>query len=87
LTDSDDRQAYLDTIWSAIGSGGKLAISTFAEDGPEYCSGLPVARYSADQLRAVLGERFIVEQSQRELHTTPAGAVQSFTWLAGTVKR
>ncbi len=83
LTDPSERQRYLETMWSAIEPGGKLAIATFADDGPEYCSGLPVARYSADDLLAVLGDRFEVQETQRELHTTPAGTTQPFTWLAG----
>lgn len=85
LTDPEDRQRYLETLWSALDGGGYLVIATFAEDGPEYCSGLPVARYSSDELRAVLGDRFEAKVVQRELHTTPAGIIQPFTWLAGSV--
>ncbi|MDE3086606.1 MAG: SAM-dependent methyltransferase, partial [Acidobacteriota bacterium] len=52
-------------------------------DGPEQCSGLPVARYSADELCGVLGPSFRAVERRRELHTTPGGAVQPFTWVAG----
>jgi hypothetical protein len=58
-----------------------VVVSTFAEDGPEMCSGLPVHRYSADGLAASMGEGFEVLETLREQHTTPAGGTQSFVWL------
>jgi len=83
LTNEGDRARYLTTLSEALGPGAGLVMATFADDGPEFCSGLPVARYSAEQLVDVLGERFTVVETQRELHTTPAGVVQPFTWVAG----
>lgn len=82
LTDGADLKSYVDLLRSAISPGGALIIATFAQDGPESCSGLPVARYSAEELSDVLGSRFQVVMARRELHTTPAGAVQPFTWIA-----
>jgi hypothetical protein len=57
-----------------------LIIGTFAEDGPERCSGLPVKRWSAAALAFELGPEFRLIESSRENHRTPAGAVQPFTW-------
>jgi hypothetical protein len=34
-----------------------------------------------------LGSGFALTASRRELHATPGGAVQPFTWIAGTVGR
>jgi 2-polyprenyl-3-methyl-5-hydroxy-6-metoxy-1,4-benzoquinol methylase len=82
LVDKEDRDAYLETLRSGIAPGGALIVATFAEDGPEYCSGLPVARYSAVDLGSVLGDGFVVVETRRELHTTPAGVPQPFTWVA-----
>lgn len=87
LTDADDRVVYLETMRSAIEPGGGLVIATFADDGPEYCSGLPVARYSVEELVAVLGDGFTLSGSRRERHATPGGVVQPFSWVAGTVRR
>jgi hypothetical protein len=41
LTDEDDQNVYLETMRSALLPGGSLVLATFAEDGPERCSGLP----------------------------------------------
>jgi hypothetical protein len=85
LVDEADRARYLEVLSAAIEDGGALVMATFADDGPEHCSGLPVARYSADELVALLGERFVTTSTRREIHTTPAGATQPFTWVAGRI--
>lgn len=83
LTDPQDRDRYLEVLGAALQPGGAVVVGTFAQDGPQRCSGLPVRRYAAKHLVESLGGRFRVLQSDREEHTTPAGVVQPFTWLAG----
>jgi len=82
LTDSDDRSRYLSVMRNAVGPGGGVVIATFASDGPEYCSGLPVMRYEAKAVGELLGDDFTVVSERRALHTTPAGVVQPFTWVS-----
>jgi SAM-dependent methyltransferase len=53
LTTVADQQAYVRVLAQALKDGGKAVIGTFALDGPEKCSGLPVARYDADGLQGV----------------------------------
>jgi hypothetical protein len=86
LTDPDDRAAYLKVLRAGLEPGGAIVMATFAEDGPEYCSGLPVSRYSVDELAAIIGSDLDVVKSLKEVHTTPTGAGQSFTWLAGRLR-
>jgi trans-aconitate methyltransferase len=83
LVTEDERDAYVRTLRSAIAPLGFVILATFAPDGPPTCSGLPVVRYSADGLAQVLGDTFDVLETRREEHTTPRGALQPFTWLAG----
>jgi hypothetical protein len=82
LADPTDRDRYGEVLRSAVAPGGLVLIATFAEDGPEKCSGLPVVRYSADALARALGDGFAVTDTRREEHVTPGGVVQPFTWLA-----
>ena len=82
LVDPADQQRYLATVRATLAPAGAVIIATFASDGPDHCSGLPVARYSAEDLTALLGNAFTVVDTSREEHTTPAGARQSFTWVA-----
>jgi ubiquinone/menaquinone biosynthesis C-methylase UbiE len=75
-----ERRAYVSTLRGALRPGGHVIIATFAEDGPERCSGLPVRRYGPQQLQAELGEDFELLASEREEHVTPGGAVQRFQY-------
>jgi len=52
LTEAADRIAYTRRLKTALRSGGHFIIGTFALDGPERCSGLPVIRYDAAGLSA-----------------------------------
>lgn len=82
LTDPADRAAYLAVLDKALEPGGIAIIATFADDGPEECSGLPVMRYAPNDLAAeverLLPARFKPIEARRHLHITPKGNRQSF---------
>lgn len=78
LTAAADREAYIARLSQALKPGGHAIIATFAPDGPERCSGLPVVRYDADSLAETLGPAFQLTGTQRHLHATPWGSTQSF---------
>jgi ubiquinone/menaquinone biosynthesis C-methylase UbiE len=73
-----DRAAYLSRLARAIKPGGHAIIGTFAPDGPEQCSGLPVRRYDAETLIRTLGPWFRLIGTRHHEHVTPRRAVQSF---------
>ena len=81
LTDPDDRASYVATATRAVAPGGIAVVATFAPDGPEQCSGLPTVRYDAEQLAAAFGVGFDLERTEREVHRTPSGGEQPFTWV------
>ena len=58
--------------------GGAAIIGTFAPDGPPMCSGLPVARWDAASLGALLGPDFVLVDARLHEHVTPRGAKQRF---------
>jgi ubiquinone/menaquinone biosynthesis C-methylase UbiE len=78
LTDPADRSAYVARMKQAIKPGGHVIIGTFATDGPERCSGLPVNRYDAASLVRELGEGFELIGSRRHDHSTPWNSAQRF---------
>ncbi len=78
LTDPEDRDAYRERLLKGLGAGGHAVIGTFALDGPEKCSGLPVVRYDATTLAKALGPRFVTIETQAHDHVTPAGNLQKF---------
>lgn len=81
LTAPADRQRYLANLRQSLLPGGQVIIATFAADGPEQCSGLPVERYDAKKISAVLGDGFALQESRAEAHRTPAGKTQHFQYF------
>ncbi|MES1956345.1 class I SAM-dependent methyltransferase [Salinisphaera hydrothermalis] len=80
LTVEADRQAYVRQLLHAVNPGGYVIVATFAEDGPSQCSGLPVMRYSAQELSDQLGAPFQLLDHQKEVHHTPGGNEQKFVY-------
>lgn len=80
LVEPADRRAYVERLRAALPVGGHAIIATFAEDGPQRCSNLPVRRYGQEQLAAELGPGFALVESAREIHITPAQGEQKFIY-------
>ena len=81
FVDDADRRRYADAARRAVQPGGHAVIATFAPDGPTECSGLPVRRSSAQDIAQLLGDEFGLVREDRELHQTPGGTEQPFTWV------
>lgn len=80
LTEPPDRHAYVEQVIRSVRPGGHVIVATFAEDGPEKCSGLPVLRYQPESLHAEFGDAFLLVGHEKEAHHTPSGAVQQFVY-------
>jgi SAM-dependent methyltransferase len=80
LTKADDRRHYVAAAGRALRPGGVALIATFSPHGPTRCSGLDVVRYDSEHLAREFGSEFSLERSVDELHHTPSGLVQPFTY-------
>ena len=78
LTEPGDRAAYAARVLKAVRPGGHVIIGTFAPDGPQRCSGLPVMRHDATSLGETLGRSFELIESRQHDHQTPMGGIQRF---------
>ena len=78
LTEAADRDAYVVRLKKAVRAGGHVIIATFASDGPEKCSGLPIVRYDPEGVASALGPEFDLVDSKRHDHVTPGGNTQRF---------
>lgn len=82
LTDAADRAAYVQALQRSLAPQGQVIVATFALDGPERCSGLPVTRYDAAGLHDAFGRGdFDLKEAASETHRTPWDAEQRFTWV------
>ena len=80
LTSPDERIAYVRQVAHAVKPGGHVIVATFGPEGPVKCSGLDVVRYDAASLHGEFGASFALVGHLTELHRTPAGAIQQFTY-------
>ena len=81
LTQPDQVDAYRGLAARSVVEGGHLVVGTFGPQGPLTCSGLPVARYSSDELAHVFADQFELTAAVAEDHMTPSGDVQQFSWV------
>ena len=80
LTEPAARAAYVRQVARAVKAGGHVIVATFGPEGPAKCSGLDVARYDPEALHDEFGARFQLLRHLTELHHTPAGSIQQFTY-------
>lgn len=80
LTRAEDRAAYVRQLVRTLKPGGHLIVAAFGPQGPSRCSGLEVIRYEPHALHAEFGAAFTLVEHRTELHRTPAGAIQQFTY-------
>jgi SAM-dependent methyltransferase len=80
LTGVGERTLYKRALTEGTRSGSLAILATFALDGPETCSGLPVQRYDATSLAIELGDEFAPVADWTGAHVTPWGAEQRFQW-------
>jgi trans-aconitate methyltransferase len=81
LTDARDRASYVARLHEAVKPGGHAVIATFAPEGPETCSGLPVRRYSPAALADEVGPAFTLVDAVGDPHQTPSGGIQVFSYV------
>lgn len=81
LTESKQQEKYIAALVAATHSGSYAVIATFAPDGPDMCSGLPVQRWSSEDLAQRFKSHFEFVRSERHEHTTPWGSNQPFTFV------
>ncbi len=81
LTTQEQQHRYFETLRTATSTGSQVIIATFAPTGPESCSGLPVQRWSQDELALFLSPLCHIVSTYETIHTTPWGSTQPFTWV------
>jgi SAM-dependent methyltransferase len=80
FTEQKQQRKYRENILNALKPGGHLIVGTFAPEAPAKCSGLPVQRYSPEQLENALGGEFELKRHHKELHITPGGVEQMYLY-------
>ena len=80
LIDTRQRRRYVALAERTVEPGGTAVMATFAHDGPERCSGLPVRRYDLDALAEECGPGWQLASGESHVHVTPFGVEQRFLY-------
>lgn len=80
LTERTQQDAYIAALTAGTAPGATVIMATFALDGPDKCSGLPVQRYSPETLASRLSPAFALTAHAAEMHRTPWGSEQRFSY-------
>jgi predicted RNA methylase len=80
LTTAEEIKRYTNTAKKAVKS--YFTIGTFSDRGPDHCSGLPVKRYSEDELTHELENDFKKIKCITEDHLTPSKSKQNFLFCS-----
>jgi 2-polyprenyl-3-methyl-5-hydroxy-6-metoxy-1,4-benzoquinol methylase len=82
LTDPNDIAHYVQTVQQFVAPEGALILSTFTENGPTKCSGLPIQQYSETTLTARVEAFFTKIKCVIVDHITPFATVQNFIFCS-----
>lgn len=80
LTEQHQRADYIRQLTTSLRTNGHAICATFGPGGPQRCSGLPVRRYSGEDLQKELGRQFQLERTSTVEHRTPFGTTQQFVY-------
>jgi len=80
LTKEQHRRTYHSLLQKVVMPGGFVIMATFALDGAEKCSGLPVQRYSVDGLCEFFGDGFRLAESLDYTYRMPSGDVRPYVY-------
>ncbi len=78
LTELDERDDYRASLDRCVQPRGHVVVATFGPDGPTTCSGLPIVRYTHEELVAEFPGYEVLSTSGED-HVTPWGSTQQFT--------
>jgi SAM-dependent methyltransferase len=78
LTEPDERDDYRSSVERCLRPGGRIVVATFGPDGPTTCSGLPIVRYTHQELATEFPTYELLATSGED-HVTPWGSIQQFT--------
>lgn len=85
LSDDESVQKYCDIATRAVRPNtGHLLVATFSEKGPTQCSGLPVKRYSEEEMKMKFEEnnKFKLLSAIYSDHITPFNTTQNFLFCS-----
>ncbi len=80
LTEGEAIDGYFRNLRGHVRPGGHVLLAEFATDGSQRCAGLPVHRYSLEEMQERLGGDFVAVSSQRHVYQNPNGDPRPYVY-------
>lgn len=81
LQTEEEQHAYMEALHRSLSHEGHAIIGTFALEGPDSCSALPVRQYNQERMEKVIQGRFELIDLIDETHITPGGSGQKYCFF------
>jgi 2-polyprenyl-3-methyl-5-hydroxy-6-metoxy-1,4-benzoquinol methylase len=81
LIEEHERTSYLLTLKKSLRKNAQVIIATFGINGPEKCSGLAIKQYDKTSMIKEMGNEFVLLSTFDEVHFTPNGSQQLFSYF------
>ncbi len=81
LQKEEEQRAYMETLHAHLAPNGHAIIGTFAVDGPDSCSALPVRQYDEERMKEAIQGRFELVDVIKQTHITPGGSEQKYCYF------
>lgn len=80
LLDESAITQYFDNLKASVKSDGYVLLAEFSKAGVEECAGLPVHRYSLEEMQARLGKGFRLIESEDYVFISPHGQKRLYVY-------
>lgn len=81
LQKDEEQLSYIETLYRSLAPEGHAIIGTFAIDGPDSCSALPVRQYDEERIKNIIRDRFDLINVIDDTHITPSGSEQKYSFF------
>jgi ubiquinone/menaquinone biosynthesis C-methylase UbiE len=81
LQKEEEQKAYMEVLHNSLSPEGHAIIGTFAVDGPDSCSALPVRQYDEERMKNLVRDRFDLINVIEDTHSTPSGSEQKYCFF------
>lgn len=81
LQKEEEQRTYMETLHRLLSPSGHAIIGTFAVDGPDSCSALPVRQYDEERMKNLVREWFDLVNVIEDTHSTPSRSEQKYCFF------
>lgn len=87
LIETEEVEGYFKNVHSVLKEGGHVLFAEFSHKGATQCAGLPVKRYSIEELAELLGDSYSLLEDFEYTYINPSGSPRPYIYALFEKKR